>query len=394
MKQAVAARLRGFVDSTDRSPLAVAFRTAGLPVSILYSLLARFHHGLYDLRIRKSIQVPCATISVGNITMGGVGKSPFVAWLTEFLVEQGRRPGLISRGYKSREQTARRDAKHHEDKRGRIDEFARYQILNDEAREFVLRFPSVPYFLGRERVEVADALLRSRPELDSIILDDAFQHRKIARDLDVVLLDALNPFGGDRTPPSGFLREPVSALARADVILLNRADLVDETTRDAIQKRVCLHAPDALWGELAQRPRSICQRVPLNDQTNRLALQETELDEWRRSIGSRVLAFCGLGAPSGFKKTLERVGIVPVAFLEFPDHCLYDRRDLQRLADAAQVARADALLTTMKDFVKFDGTEQLNAPLFAMTIGVEFLQGREEFCQKTLQTLARRSSNR
>ena len=106
MKQSVAARLRGFVDSTDRSFLAVAFRTSGLALSVPYSLLVRVHHRLYDLRIRKSVRVPCPTISIGNVTMGGVGKSPFVAWLTEYLIEQGRRPGLISRGYKSREQAS------------------------------------------------------------------------------------------------------------------------------------------------------------------------------------------------------------------------------------------------------------------------------------------------
>ena len=391
MKSSVSARLRGFVDSTDRSPLAVAFRTAGLAFSIPYSLLVRFHRGLYDLRIRKSVQVPCPTISVGNLTMGGVGKSPFVAWLTEFLISRGRRPGLISRGYKSREQSSRFETKRLNEERDPIDEFARYRILNDEAREFALRFPSVPYFLGRDRVEVASALLRSRPELDALILDDAFQHRRIARDLDVVMIDALNPFGGDRLPPSGFLREPASSLARADVLLLNRADLVDDATREAIRIRAQSYAPGAIWCELAQRPRSVCRRVRLEASPDRFAIQETNLDEWRRnSAGSRVLAFCGLGAPAGFKKTLENVGIVPVATLEFPDHCVYAPNDLRRLADEAKRTNADVLLTTMKDFVKFDGTEPLGRPLDALTIGVEFLVGREEFQRKTIQALERR----
>ena len=395
MKRSVAAKLRGFVDSTDRSPLAVAFRTTGLAFSIPYSFLARLHHGLYDLRIRKSIQVPCPTISVGNITMGGVGKSPFVAWLTEFLISQGRRPGLISRGYKSREQASQSQTRRFDEERASDDEFAQYRLFNDEAREFAVRFPSIPYFLGHDRVEVARALLRSRPELDALILDDAFQHRKIARDLDVVLLDALNPFGGFRLPPSGFLREPPSALARADVLLLNRADLVDDATRDAIRKRARAYAPDALWGELAQRPRSVCRRVRSNSPPDRFEIQETSLEEWRRdSNGLRVLAFCGLGAPAGFKKTLESVGVAPVATLEFPDHCVYSPSDLRILADEVKRTNADVLLTTMKDFVKFDGTEPLGVPLRALTIGAEFLAGREDFCRKTIQTLERRPKSR
>jgi tetraacyldisaccharide 4'-kinase len=395
MKQSVAARLRGFVDSTDRSFLAVAFRTSGLALSVPCSLLVRVHHRLYDLRIRKSVRVPCPTISIGNVTMGGVGKSPFVAWLTEYLIEQGRRPGLISRGYKSREQASQTELKKAKDDPNSSDRFARYQIFNDEAREFVARFPSVPYFLGRDRVEVADALLRSRPDVDVVVLDDAFQHRKIARDLNVVLLDALNPFGGDRLPPSGFLREPTTALARADVILLNRADLVDVDARKAIRKRVLKLAPGALWGELAQRPRSICRRVKPETQSERAVVQEITVDEWqKRSAGSRVLAFCGLGAPAGFRKTLNALGLDPVAFLEFPDHCLYDRNDLKRLADAVKETNAGLLLTTMKDFVKFNGTEPLGVPLDALTIGVEFLEGREAFCQKTLDTLANRAVNR
>ena len=395
MKRSVSARLRGFVDSTDRSPLAAVFRTSGLAFSIPYSLLARLHHGLYDLRIRKSIQVPCPTISVGNITMGGVGKSPFVAWLTEFLVSQGRRPGLISRGYKSREQASQSPTRRFDEERAPVDEFEQYRLFNDEAREFSVRFPSIPYFLGRDRVEVARALLKSNPELDALILDDAFQHRRIARDLDVVLLDALNPFGGFRLPPSGFLREPPSALARADVLLLNRADLVDEATRDEIRTRARAYAPNALWGELAQRPRSVCRRVRSESRPDRFEIRETSLEEWRRdSNGSRVLAFCGLGAPAGFKKTLENVGIVPVATLEFPDHCVYSPNDLRTLADEAKRTNADVLLTTMKDFVKFDETKTPDIPLRALTIGVEFLAGRDDFCRKTIQTLESRPKSR
>ncbi|MGI6401431.1 MAG: tetraacyldisaccharide 4'-kinase [Thermoguttaceae bacterium] len=386
MKQGVAARLRGFVDSTDRSPLAVAFRTACLTFSIPYSLGARLLHGLYDRGVLKSTRVPCPTISVGNVTMGGVGKSPFVAWLADYLIAQGRRPGLVSRGYKAKEHSRREASDANQDES--TDEFAKYQIFNDEAKEFALRFPDVPYFLGPRRVEVADALLRFRPDVDTLILDDAFQHRKIARDLNIVMLDALNPFGGGRVVPSGFLREPLSALKRADVVLLNRADLINDSRRETIRQRALSYVPDAIWGELAQRPLSVYRRVPNNSTPSNYSIRETSLDSFRHEYTrKRVLAFCGLGAPAGFRKTLENSGLDVVDFIEFPDHCAYTPKDLERLARAAYDARAEALLATMKDFTKFNGSEQLGRPFYALRIGVEFLTGEKEFCTKTIQTL-------
>lgn len=396
MSRNVAATLRGFIDSTDRSIPAKAFRAAGLVVSIPYSLAARVHHGLYNRGIRRSASVPSPVVSVGNITMGGVGKSPLVAWITDYFISCGKTPGLVSRGYKAKEQAARGDGRPSESRENAnpasAEEFAPYTLRNDEAKEFAVRFPDVPYFLGHNRVEVARALLTANPDVDVIILDDAFQHRKISRDLDVVVLDALNPFGGGHVAPSGFLREPVSALSRADVVLLNRADLIDDARRNQIRKRVDAYAPNAVWGEMAQRPHAVCQYEHAADAPDQLTIASTPIVEWLQTHASkRVLAFCGLGAPDGFRKTLKKEGVNVVSFVEFPDHCVYDASDIARLRNAANETNADLILGTMKDFVKFQGTEPLNRPLCALQIGVEFLAGEEFFCQALRQSVESRN---
>ena len=381
MKKDVATRLRGFVDSTDRSFLAGTFRTACLPISVLYSLAAKIHHSLYDFGIRKTTRVPCVVISVGNLTMGGVGKSPLVVWLTDYLRSSGRRPGLVSRGYKAKKQTTirRRDKINAEES----DDFSQYRILNDEAREFEIRFPDVPYFLGRDRVEVANALLKRHSDVDVVILDDAYQHRRIARDLNILVLDALNPFGGRRVVPSGFLREPLSAASRADVVFLNRADLISKNERLAIHDSIASYAPRAIWGELAQRPTAVYRRETSNLKSDHFALQEENYRDWlAKSKTKRIVAFCGLGAPAGFRKTLDAEGIKIASFVEFPDHCAYGVSELKRLSQAVTETNADLLLTTMKDFVKFNGSEKLGAPVFALGIGVQFLSGESDFCAK------------
>lgn len=392
MKRKIAAKLRGFVDSTDRSTLAVLFRIAGLTVSFPYSLFVRINGKLYDVGLLKSERVERPTIAVGNITMGGVGKSPFVAWLADCLLRQGVRPGLISRGYKAPKPRSFRQRD--EIDANEVDKFASFKIFNDEALEFSLYFPNVPYFLGRDRVSVAKALLQNSPDIEVILLDDAFQNRKIRRDLNVVLLDALNPFGGGRVAPSGFLREPLSGLSRADAILLNRSNLVDEATRLEIREKAISLAPGAIWGEIVQRPRSVWKRLPSQSCPGSFDIEKTEFEAWVKLFKSkRIIAFCGLGAPAGFKKTLEKQGLHPISFIEFPDHHKYQESDVKRLANVARSSNADVILTTMKDFVKFTGTEQLNAPLFALSIGVDFLSGEEMFCKKVFQILKRNRLN-
>ncbi len=408
MKTTFQTTARGWVDGSSQTLAAQAFRTAATLVSLPYSGVVRLRDRLYDLGVLRASQPPRPTISVGNLTLGGVGKTPFVGWLADYFLQNARTPAFISRGYQAKRQRdlfARVDAANAQTPRSVPSQFAQFQQFNDEARELALRFPSTPHFLGADRAEAAAALVEARPDVDVFLLDDAFQHRQLKRDLDVVLLDALNPFGGGRVFPAGFLREPLAGLARADVVLLNRADLVSDERRRAIRAEVERRNPDALFAEIAQTPRFVFSRrdaaaeknadksndggnlnrlknAPLSNADALFAppspprLVREEFATWAETRrGGRLLAFCGLGAPTGFRKTLERNDLTPTSFVAFPDHCAYTASDFASLAAEAERIDADALFTTAKDFVKIPESTLAGRPIFALGIGVEFLSG-------------------
>jgi tetraacyldisaccharide 4'-kinase len=287
-----------------------------------------------------SVGVP--VISVGNVTTGGTGKTPMVAWLASWFRERGTRVAVISRGYR-----------------------AEPGLPNDEAMELQMQFPDLPHVQNPDRVAGArQAIQEFAAQL--ILLDDAFQHRRIHRDLDLVLIDALEPFGYGHLLPRGLLREPLSALSRARVIALSRADLVTSERRAVLRAEVLRRAPQAAWVEVAHRPRSL---VGVNSET-------TELAPLR---GKRVAAFCGIGNPAGFCRTLANEGAEVVAFREFPDHYAYHDEDLAALAEWSDGADVAAVVCTMKDFVKLRVERLGRQPLCALAIGVELLAGRGEF---------------
>lgn len=391
MSNTLSTKLRGFVDGTDRSFLAKCFRASVSVISIPYSIIIRIRNKLYDYSLFREIHVGCKTVSVGNLTLGGVGKTPFISWMTNHCLELGLKPGLVSRGYKAKEQESlyanspktSPSTQKQSDNSQPIDQ---YQTLNDEALEQALRFPATPHFLGPNRVEVAAELLNQYPEVNILLLDDAFQHRRIARDVDILLLDALNPFGGERLVPSGFLREPLSGMNRADVVILNRADLIQPIEREKIRTRAKKIAPHALWAEITQRPRFVFHYEESADQICRQTLgfstHKIDYKVWKNSpiASSRFVAFCGLGAPLGFQKNLEREGLDIKSFIAFPDHCIYTLEHYERLLVEAKQTNADAFITTMKDFVKLGAFfKRSNIPVYAIEIEVEFLSGQNSF---------------
>jgi tetraacyldisaccharide 4'-kinase len=200
----------------------------------------------------------------------------------------------------------------------------------------------------------------------AILLDDGFQHRRLARDLDIVLLDALAPLGYGHVFPRGLLREPATELRRADCAVLSRADMLEAPARAAIRDQVRRLAPAAAWAEVAHRP---------------LGLQSaTGRPEGARSLAGRpVAAFCGTGQPAAFWRTLESLGCRIAARREFPDHHAYTGNDLDELARWADAADCAAVLTTHKDLVKIGRDRLGQRPLWALLIGVEFLAGQAEF---------------
>jgi tetraacyldisaccharide 4'-kinase len=292
----------------------------------------------FDEGRAKVHRVDAPVISVGNLTAGGTGKTPMVEWIARRLLDQGKHVVLISRGYGA----------------------ARYRV-NDEAMELSAKLPDVPHWQNADRVAAARLMVEQYPG-SVLLLDDAFQHRRLHRDLDIVLLDALCPFGYERLIPRGFLREPVEGLKRAQAVVLSRANLVDEATRAAIRSRVAHIAPQATWSEAVHAPREL-----------RSYSGEIRSLDWLRGKG--IAAFCGLGNPAGFRRTLESLDAEIVAWREFEDHTPYNRGLIALLDRWSHECSADAVICTHKDLVKIPREALGGKPLLALVVGIQFTQG-------------------
>src|SRR5262245_17167980 len=189
-----------------RGPAAAVARLGLGAVSGLYCLGVSARNAAYDWGWKTAHRAAVPVVSVGNLTLGGTGKTPMVEWVARWFRGRGARVAILSRGY------------------------GQAEGLNDEGRVLEENLPDVPHFQGADRVELARIAVEES-ESQVLVLDDGFQHRRLARDLDIVLLDALEPFGLGRLFPRGLLREPVSSLRRAGLVVLSRADLVPGPTR-------------------------------------------------------------------------------------------------------------------------------------------------------------------
>lgn len=340
----------------------VSGRRRGLGASLLrgtlrlgevgYAAAMRIRNRRYDRGRAPSHKIDVPVVCVGNLTLGGTGKTPVVEWIARWFRERNVRVSIVSRGY-GVEQGSR----------------------NDEALELEQKLPDVPHLQHADRVEGARTAIEEF-ESQVILLDDGFQHRRLTRDLDVVLLDALEPFGYGHVFPRGLLREPLGGLRRAGIVLLSRADLVDELERRRIHDVVKRYNAAAAWCEVRHAPRTLLNSVGV----------EQPLDNLR---GQRVVGFCGLGNPDGFRRTLAALGCDVVAFEEFPDHHTYQRSDLDRLADLAQRYDAATIVCTHKDLVKLQVDELCSRPVWAVVVGIEFLSGETALIEKLAPLLPR-----
>jgi tetraacyldisaccharide 4'-kinase len=308
----------------------MAWHNLLLPLTPFYAAVVRVRAAAFAGGWLKAHRPPVPVISVGNITFGGTGKTPTVIALARELVGVGRRPAVLTRGH---------------GRRGHAplvvlgpDPEQSVVETGDEPREMARRLPGVPIVVDADRVRGGREAVRRGA--DVLILDDGFQHLRIARDLDLVLLDAGDPWGGDRLPPRGRLREPVSALTRASAVLITKVTRRSDEGVAAITDRVRRTAGGlpVLTAEL--RPTRV--RTP---------------DGWQPIevlAGRRVLAFAGLGRPGGFAELLQDAGAEIVGTCWFADHHRYTADELRHIESEA--ARDAAVpVTTGKDAVKLPG---------------------------------------
>ena len=295
-------------------------------------------------------------ISIGNVTMGGTGKTPCALRLAADLVASGLRPGILTRGYRRRStetcMTLPAGAKINADRTG------------DEAQLF-LRAAVAPVGIGGDRYQTGVAL-EQRFGLDVLLLDDGFQHARLDRSIDLVLLDAMNPFGGGHVFPLGRLREPLEALARADLFLLTRTDLSDMGPAIEYQVRRWNTTAPIFHGHLAAK-------AWLEHSTGKpYPLEPKPFDG--------ALAFCGVGNPASFRRTLEALGVNPAGWMEFPDHHRYRPRDLRRMVRKANACAASALITTAKDGVNLAHlrvADFTSVPLYGLEVELCVDKGQE-----------------
>ena len=283
---------------------------------------AAFRHGW-----RKTSRLPLPVISVGNLTFGGTGKTPTVAALVRDLVHRGFHPAVLTRGYgRASAHPVVLVGPNHE---------ASAATVGDEPLELAARLPGVPIVVNSDRVAGGRTALQCGADI--LVLDDGFQHLRLHRDLDLVLIDAGDPWGGDRLPPRGRLREPVSALRRASAVLVTKLRPSESSPPAEIIRRVRAYLPSApiLGARLA-----IWRLVGNGAVKKPEALRDMP-----------IFAVAGIGRPAAFRSQLEQSGARVVGFRWFADHHAYTDTDIRGLeVDARQLGAQ--LVTTAKDAVK------------------------------------------
>lgn len=325
-----------------RGPFATLARCGLRAASVPYGFGVRVRNMMFDRGWKKIHRATVPVVSVGNLSLGGTGKTPCVEYVARFYRELGVQVAILSRGYGS--------------EAGR----------NDEAMVLEENLPDVPHLQGPNRAALAETAVEEL-EAELLVLDDGFQHRRLHRDLDIVLIDATCPATRDRMFPRGTLREPMSSLRRAHVVMLTRcsqASNANELKRE-------------LEAKFPGKP------IVMTDHRPSDLLRGEESEPLESLRGKPVGGFCGLGNPAAFRRTLEDIGASVADFRSFPDHHNYTRDDVNDLTAWANRLPADAaILTTQKDMVKLRITELAGRACFALRIGLDFREGEDEFQQR------------
>lgn len=339
-------------------PLAFAARWALRAAALPYAMATVFRSLAFDYGLIKKNRVERPVISIGNLTTGGTGKTPMVEFVARHLRERGLRVAILSRGYGAGAKGG----------------------SNDEALMLDANLPDVPHLQGPDRSALARVAIEEL-ETDTIVLDDGHQHRRLERDLNIVAIDATNPFGHGWTLPGGLLREPLrTGLRRADVVVLTRCDLVSQESRETIRKKVARFAPAGfLWCESLHRP------IETIDEAGDVSRPES-------LAGRDVVLFCGLGNPGAFRATVEKLGARVLDVRWFPDHHRYTQNDIAEVSRWVAASGAELALTTQKDSVKLPVETLGGRPLLALRIGMVFERGEQEFLH-ALDAAVRRGPN-
>lgn len=356
-------RVKRFWEGTTPSPLAWPLSALALG----YRGLLGVREQLYHWRLFRSRQLPCPVISIGNMTVGGTGKTPAVEFAVRTLKGWGISPGIVSRGYGRHTRGSLIVA----DPNGiKVEPLQ----AGDEPYLLARRLPGTAVVVGENRYEAA-RLCVERFDVQALVLDDAFQHRTLKKDLEIVLVSGHWPWGNGHLFPRGSLREPLRALARAHLVVVT--DPRDGRELSTIRKTVNGQNPNCTVVAAQYEPVE-CSDIRSGARVDLVALR-----------GTRVYGFAGIARPENFVRTLEQLGVSLAGFTEFPDHHWYHAQELEALAREATAKGAAALVTTEKDAVRCLGLALPDTALWILAVRLALSSGQAHW-DGALEPLVRR----
>lgn len=320
---------------TSQSPnlITTIFRGLFFLLSIPFYLVSKLRSFLYGKKIFKVTKLDKPVISVGNIAVGGTGKTPFCIELIKLCLKQNHKPALVSRGYG-----------------------------NDEKKIYQKRFPEIPMAFSPNRILACQELIAQNPQISCIILDDAFQHQKIGRDLNILLINSLEPFGFNYCLPRGFLRESLNAIRRANLIILTHADEINYQEKEQIKAKIKTYTDEDIpLFEASHEPEYLLS--PSGDKIN--------FEQFKKNPTFKIAMFCGVAQPKGFLNTLNKLQISPTKSYIFADHYQYLSNDFEKIAK--EKISFDCLITTEKDIVKIPDKIRLELNVYTLVMRLKVL---------------------
>lgn len=325
-----------------------------LPISFLNNVIQSARAMLYNHGLLKKQKLPAKVISIGNLSMGGSGKTPTAALVAEILLRGGKKPAILSRGYGGKRKGSSPLAVSDGEKIA-----ATWRTAGDEPFLLARNIKGVPVIVGKDRMASGKMALE-KLKCDALILDDGYQRLGLERDYNLCLIDcAAKDIFEDRLFPSGRLREPISQLKRADAFLLTHWE--ETPGNKKMSERLEIE-----FGKKIFRARHVpCSW--LDTATGKdLSLEEAK--------GKKILAFCGIANPSSFLDVLKGMGCGPAAFLSYPDHYAYLRADMESMKSKVEKLGANLIATTEKDWVRLEGMVDFPVSLWALRIKIEVLE--------------------
>jgi tetraacyldisaccharide 4'-kinase len=346
-------------------------------LSWLFSGIAQSRLWLYRKRIFHDQPLGCLVVVVGNLTVGGTGKTPVVEKFARALRDRGRRVAILSRGYKSKSvplwQKFWWSLTHAEKPPPRIVSDGTTVLLDsevagDEPYMLAKNLPGVIVLVDKDRVRAGEYAIK-KFGCDTLVLDDGFQYLPLKGSLNLLLVDKTNPFGNGHLLPRGILREPIKHLKRASYVFLTKSN----GQRDPeLENLITRHNPAADIIECAHRPQYL-RRFGAADGA------PGAREELAFLKGRRVFAFSGIATPESFEKFLRDYGALLVGRERFLDHYRFDQEDISGLFELAQRERAECLVTTEKDAVRIAADLKCPLPLYYLRLEIEILRGAADF---------------